>query len=251
MNDEQLLRYSRHILLDEVGIEGQNRITEAKVLVFGAGGLGSPALIYLIAAGCGEITVVDDDTVDLTNLQRQTIHTTDRVGLAKVDSVVLAGQALNPNVVINPVQTRADGVELMRLVEDADIVLDCTDNFYTRQNINTACVKYKKPLVSGSAIRWDAQVSVFDLRDEDAPCYACVYSPQSPPQEVKCSELGVFAPLTGMAGTLQACETIKLIAGVGKPLVGRMLMLNVLQMDWDELKIRKNAHCPVCGKNHP
>ncbi|MGL4667354.1 MAG: HesA/MoeB/ThiF family protein [Saezia sp.] len=247
MNDEELLRYSRHILLDEVGIEGQTRIHQAKVLVFGAGGLGSPALTYLVAAGCGHITVVDDDVVDLTNLQRQTIHTTDRVGMAKVNSVAVAAKALNPQVVINPVQTHADGVELEKLVHAADLVLDCTDNFSTRQAINAACVKYKKPLVSGSAIRWDAQVSVFDLRKDDSPCYACVYSPKHPPQEVKCSALGVFAPLTGITGAIQACEALKVIMTVGTPLTGRLLMLNVLHMEWEQLKIRKNECCPVCG----
>jgi len=247
MDDQQLLRYSRHILLDEVGIQGQECINEAKVLVFGAGGLGSPALTYLIAAGCGQITVVDDDTVDLTNLQRQTIHTTDRVGMAKVASVAVAAQGLNPDVVIRPIQIRADGAELESLVRDADVVLDCTDNFNTRQKINAACVRYKKPLVSGSAIRWDAQLSVFDLRDVAAPCYACVYSPEQPPQEVKCSALGVFAPLTGITGTMQACEALKLIMGVGSLLKGRMLMFNALQMEWEQLKIRKNAQCPVCG----
>ena len=250
MNDEQLLRYSRHILLDEFGIEGQDRVNKAKVLVFGAGGLGAPALTYLIAAGCGQITVVDDDVVDLTNLPRQTIHNTDRVGMAKVDSVAVAAQALNSNVSLRALKVRADGDVLDGLVADADVVLDCTDNFYTRQNVNAACVRHQKPLISGSAIRWDAQLSVFDMRQKESACYACIYSPLLPPEEVKCSTLGVFSPLTGITGTLQACEALKLIVGAGELLTGRMLMLNVLQMDWEQMRLQKNKSCPVCGQVH-
>lgn len=247
MNDEQLLRYSRHILLDEVGVEGQEQINKAKVLVFGAGGLGAPALIYLAAAGCGHITIVDDDMVDLTNLQRQVIHATDRVGMAKVESAALGMKAINPLIEICPVQQYAKGNALEELVRQATIVLDCTDNFSTRQRINAACVLHRKPLVSGSAIRWDSQVCVFDLRDDKAPCYACVYPPQNVPQEVECATLGVFAPLTGMTGTMQAAETLKLIMGVGQPLSARMLMLNALDMTCTEMKVRKNLSCPVCG----
>lgn len=247
MNDELLLRYSRHILLDEIGINGQELINASNVLVFGAGGLGSPALTYLIAAGCGHITIVDDDLVDITNLQRQTIHSTDRIGLSKVHSVALSAQALNPHVLIEPIQKRADGDELDELVKKSQVVLDCTDNFYTRQKINAACVKYKKPLVSGSAIRWDAQLSIFDMRSLSSPCYACIYPPERPPNEVKCSALGVFAPLTGITGTLQACEALKIIIGVEQTLTGRMLMFNALQMQWEQIKIKKNPTCPICG----
>lgn len=250
MNDEQLLRYSRHILLDEVGVEGQERINNAQVLVFGAGGLGAPALIYLAAAGCGHITIVDDDVVDMTNLQRQVIHATDRVGMAKVSSAAVGMEAINPWVQISPVQLRAEGDELGALVSQASIVLDCTDNFITRQKINAACVLHRKPLVSGSAIRWDAQVCVFDLRDRYSPCYACVYPPQNKPDEVKCATLGVFSPLTGITGATQAAEALKVIMGVGKPLSGRMLMLNALDMTFMEMKVEKDAGCPVCGSGH-
>lgn len=247
MNDEQLLRYSRHILLDEVGVEGQEQINKAKVLVFGAGGLGAPALIYLAAAGCGHITIVDDDVVELTNLQRQIIHATDRVDMAKVESAAMSMKALNPLIEICPMQLHAEGDALEELVRQASIVLDCTDNFLTRQSINAACVLHRKPLVSGSAIRWDSQVCVFDLRDESAPCYACVYPPQNVPQEVRCATFGVFAPLTGMTGTMQAAEALKVIMGIGQPLSGRMLMLNAFDMTCMEMKVRKDLNCPVCG----
>lgn len=250
MHDEQLLRYSRHILLDEVGIEGQEKLLQSHVLVIGAGGLGSPALMYLAASGCGQITVADADAVDLTNLQRQIVHTTARVGQLKVHSAAQGMAALNPDVQVHAVQVKAQGEVLEQLVDQAHVVLDCTDNFRTRQQINAACVKYRKPLVSGAAIRWDAQVSVFDLRDERSPCYACLYPPEDVPKEVACSTMGVFAPLTGMTGTMQAGEALKLLMGIGEPLVGRLLMLNALQMQWTTLRIKRRPHCPVCGADH-
>lgn len=246
MNDEQLLRYSRHILLDEIGIEGQQRIQNAKVLVVGAGGLASSALMYLAAAGCGHLTFIDHDQVDLTNLQRQIVHTTDRVGQAKVASASQTLAAINPDVQLHALEAYADEATLKQLVESSDVVLDCTDNFKTRQLVNRMCVESKKPLVSGSAIRWDGQVSVFDTRHNDAPCYACLYPPHQVPEEVACSVMGVFAPLTGIIGSTQAAEALKIISQSGKLLVGRLLLLNALEMSWTELKIRKNPHCPVC-----
>lgn len=247
MDDSKLLRYSRHILLDEIGIEGQERISGAHVLVVGAGGLGAPALMYLAAAGCGCITVADADRVDLTNLQRQIIYATACVGELKVDSAAQSMRALNPEVQIVTVPTRLKGRELETHVLAADVVLDCTDNFSTRQQINAACVQYKKPLVSGAAIRWDAQVSVFDLRDDASPCYACIYPPDEEPQEVACATLGVFAPLTGIVGAVQAAEALKLITGVGELLTGRLLMLDALHMAWTTLRVKKRAMCPICG----
>lgn len=251
MDDEQLLRYSRHILINEIGIEGQESILQAKILVFGAGGLGSPALLYLAAAGCGRITIVDSDNVDFTNLQRQIAHTTARVGESKVASAATGMWALNPNLDIEALPIHAQGEVLDLLVHGADVVLDCTDNFSTRQQINAACVKHHKPLVSGAAIAWDAQITVFDLRHEDSPCYACVYPPENVPAEVACSTMGVFAPLTGIVGATQAAEALKLVIGVGSSLQGRLLMLNALHMEWAPLQIKKNKHCPVCGNNHP
>lgn len=248
MNDQQLLRYSRHILLDEIDIGAQERVLQAKVLVFGAGGLGSPALTYLAAAGCGQITVVDPDQVDLTNLQRQIIHTTDRVGQPKTRSAAQGMQAINPDVQIHCISSLIAGDQLDHTVSQADIVLDCTDNFATRQHINDACVRYRKPLVSGAAIRWDAQITVFDMRHENSPCYACLYPPENPPQEVACSTLGIFGPLTGIIGTMQAAEALKLIMNIGDSLQGRLLMLNALQMEWVSMRIARRASCPVCGK---
>lgn len=247
MNDDQLLRYSRHILLDEIGIEGQDRLLSARVLVIGAGGLGAPALMYLAAAGCGRITVVDPDVVDLTNLQRQVAHTTDRIGLPKVDSAATAMRALNPGVQIHSLQERARGDRLLALVRDADVVLDCTDNFGTRQDINSACFSAGVPLVSGAAIRFDAQVTVFDPRDALSPCYACLFPPDAAPEEIACSTMGVFAPLTGIVGAMQAAEALKLIAGVGRSLAGRLLMLDARDMRWTEFKVPRRAGCPVCG----
>lgn len=248
MDDEQLLRYSRHILLDEVGIEGQQRLHDARVLVVGAGGLASSALMYLAAAGCGHITVIDHDQVDLTNLQRQIVHTSQSVGQPKVESASQTLKAINPDVKVHAVNAYADEAMLKPLIDSVDVVLDCTDNFKTRQLVNRICVQYKKPLVSGSAIRWDGQVSVFDMRDAHLPCYACLYSPDQIPEEIACSVMGVFAPLTGIIGSTQAAETLKLIIQAGQPLSGRLLMLNALEMRWMEIKIRKNPYCPVCSQ---
>lgn len=249
MTDEQLLRYSRHILLDAFGIEGQERILNAHALVIGAGGLGSPAAYYLASAGVGKLTLVDDDTVDFTNLQRQILHTEARVGLAKAESGRQALAAINPTVDIVPLQKRLGGDELDALVASADVVLDCTDNFATRHAINRACVHHGKPLVSGAAIRFDGQVSVYDLRRDDAPCYHCLFPEGEDVEEVRCAVMGVFAPLTGIVGTMQAAEALKLAAGIGESLTGRLLLLDALAMDWRTVKFKRDPDCPVCSAN--
>lgn len=229
MTDEQLLRYSRHILLDVLGIEGQERFLAAHALIIGAGGLGSPASLYLASAGIGRITLVDDDTVDFTNLQRQILHTQARVGMAKAESGRQALTAVNPDIEIVPLQQRLAGAALDALVATADVVLDCTDNFATRHAINRACVHHRKPLVSGAAIRFDGQVSVYDLSRDDSPCYHCLFPEGEDVEEVRCAVMGVFAPLTGIIGTTQAAEALKLVAGIGESLSGRLLLLDSLE----------------------
>ena len=249
MTDEQLLRYSRHILLDALGIEGQERILAAHALVIGAGGLGSPAALYLASAGIGKITLVDDDSVDLTNLQRQILHTQARVGMAKAESGRQALAAINPDITIVPLQQRLSGTALDALVATVDVVLDCTDNFATRHAINRACVHHRKPLVSGAAIRFAGQISVYDLTRDDAPCYHCLFPEGDDVEEVRCAVMGVFAPLTGIIGTTQAAEALKLVAGIGESLSGRLLLLDALDMDWRTVRFRKDAGCTVCGPN--
>ena len=248
MNDEQLLRYSRHILLDEIGIEGQEKLLSSRVLVIGAGGLGSPVALYLGSAGVGRMTIVDHDHVDATNLQRQIAHTLARVGAFKADSVVQAVAAINPDVQVIPVACKADDVLLNRLVRDADLVLDCTDNFAIRHAINRACVNHRKPLVSGAAIRFDGQVAVYDLGSEASPCYACIFPETGRLEETQCATMGVFAPLVGIIGSVQAAEALKLMCGIGQALTGRLLMLDGRSMEWHEMKISRNPACPVCGK---
>ena len=247
MTDDQLLRYSRHILLNELGIEGQERILSAHALVIGAGGLGSPVALYLASAGVGHITMVDHDRVDATNLQRQIAHTLERVGQLKVDSVQQAIYAINPDVKVSPIAERADAALLDRLVAQADVVLDCCDNFATRQAVNLACMRHGKPLVSGAAIRMDGQVSVFDPRQPTSPCYACVFPPEPAPEETRCATMGVFAPLVGIIGSMQAAEALKLISHTGSSLAGRLLMLDAHHMDWSEVRIARHAQCPVCS----
>ncbi len=248
MTDDQLLRYSRHILLDEIGIEGQQRLLDSHALIIGAGGLGSPVALYLGSAGVGQITVVDHDTVDVTNLQRQIAHSMARVGSPKVESIRQAVASLNPEVQVHTVAQRADAQLLDKLVAGADVVLDCSDNFRTRQAVNAACVKQGKPLVSGAAIRFDGQLAVYDPRKADSPCYACVFDPQASFEETLCSTLGVFAPLVGIIGTLQAAEALKLLSGAGTPLTGRLLMLDGRSMAFNEVRIPRNPACPVCGQ---
>lgn len=247
MTDDQLLRYSRHILLDEVGVEGQQRILDSHALVIGAGGLGSPVALYLGTAGVGRITLVDDDAVDLTNLQRQIAHTLARVGQPKAESAREAVAAINPDVLVRPVVARVDAQALDELVPQADVVLDCCDNFATRQAINRACVAHRKPLVSGAAIRFDGQVSVYDTREAAAPCYACVFPPDQDFEEVACATMGVFAPLVGIVGTMQAAEALRLLAGIGTSLKGRLQMLDARHMEWSEVRVQRDAACRVCG----
>jgi molybdopterin/thiamine biosynthesis adenylyltransferase len=248
MNDNQLLRYSRHILLDEIGIEGQESILAAHALVIGAGGLGSPAALYLASAGVGTITLVDDDQVDLTNLQRQILHTTSRIGQSKVASGQQALAQINPDVTVHALVERAVGARLEDLVRAADVVLDCSDNFATRHAVNRACVAQRTPLVSGAALRFDGQISVFDARHTQSPCYACLFPPDQQFEEVQCSAMGVFAPLVGIIGSMQAAEALKLLAGIGVSLAGRLLLLDARNMEWTSIKIGRSNSCSVCEK---
>lgn len=250
MTDDQLLRYSRHILLDEIGIEGQERILAAHVLIVGAGGLGSPAALFLGSAGVGRLTLADDDEVDLTNLQRQIAHTSERVGLPKVQSAAQAVRAINPGVDVRPLRARLDQQTLVALTAQADVVLDCTDNYRTRQAINAACMQSGTPLVAGAAIRFDGQISVFDPRGTDTPCYACLFPPDAQFEEVQCSTMGVFAPMVGIIGTMQAAEALKLIVGIGSSLAGRLLMLDGRDMQWTQMRAARDPACPVCQGRH-
>jgi molybdopterin/thiamine biosynthesis adenylyltransferase len=247
MNDDQLLRYSRHILLDELGVEGQRRLAASHALVIGAGGLGSPVMLYLGTAGVGTLTVVDDDVVDLTNLQRQIAHDMSRIGQSKASSAARTVAAINPEVKLNAVAQRADAERLDRWVAAADVVLDCSDNFATRHAVNAACVAHRRPLVSGAAIGFDAQISVYDTRLPDAPCYACIFPPDAAFEEARCATMGVFAPLVGIVGAMQAAEALKLLAGVGSSLAGRLQMLDARAMEWSEIRLARQPGCPVCG----
>jgi molybdopterin/thiamine biosynthesis adenylyltransferase len=247
MDDAQLLRYSRHILLEELGVEGQEKLLASHALVIGAGGLGSPVALYLGSAGVGHITVVDHDTVDATNLQRQIAHTLDRVGQPKAESVRQAIAQINPDPVVRAISRRADADLLDTLVAQADVVLDCTDNFATRHAVNAACVRHAKPLVSGAAIRMDGQVSVYDSRDPTAPCYACLFPPEQAPEETRCATLGVFAPLVGIIGTVQAAEALKILSGMGSRMAGRLLMLDGRALAWSDIRLQRDPGCPVCG----
>ena len=251
MNDDQLLRYSRHILLDEIGVEGQTRLLGSHALVIGAGGLGSPVALYMGTAGVGRITLVDDDTVDLTNLQRQIAHNLARVGQPKADSARQTIHAINPDVQVLPVTKRADAAWLDAAVQDADVVIDCSDNFQTRQAVNLACVVHRKPLVSGAAIGFDGQISVYDIRQTGAPCYACIFPADATFEEVRCATMGVFAPLVGIIGTVQAAEALKLLAGIGQSLAGRLQMLDARTMEWTEIRMARQPGCAVCGGMPP
>jgi molybdopterin-synthase adenylyltransferase len=247
MNDDQLLRYSRHILLDELGIEGQQQLLASHALIIGAGGLGSPISLYLGSAGVGHITVVDHDTVDATNLQRQIAHTQADVGKPKAQSIQESVAAINPDVQVTVITRRADDALLHDLVKQADVVLDCTDNFVTRHAINRACVQHKRPLVSGAAIRFDGQVTVYDPRNAASPCYACVFPESATFEETQCATMGVFAPLVGIIGSVQAAEALKLLTRIGEPLTGRLLMLDGRNMTFNEVRMPRNAACSVCG----
>ena len=247
MNDEQLLRYSRHILLDDIGIEGQQRLLQSRALVIGAGGLGSPVALYLGTAGVGSITLVDDDLVDLTNLQRQIAHDLASIGTPKVVSAASSIAAINPQLRVKALQLRADAELLDQLVSEADVVIDCCDNFATRQAVNRACVAHGRPLVSGAAIGFDGQISVYDSRHSDAPCYACLFPPDSQFDEARCALMGVFAPLVGIIGCMQAAEALKLLLDLPNSLAGRLQMLNAKSMAWSEIIVPRDVGCSVCG----
>jgi adenylyltransferase/sulfurtransferase len=247
LDDEQLLRYSRHILLPEIGVEGQERLLAARVLVIGAGGLGSPAAYYLASAGIGTLVLADGDTVDLTNLQRQILHTTASVGVAKAESAVRTLGAINPLCNVVPLTQRLAGEALDAEVAAASVVLDCCDNFATRHAVNRACVAHRVPLVSGAAIRFDGQVAVFDKRRDDAPCYHCLFPESQDVEEMRCAIMGVFAPLTGIIGTTQAAEALKVLIGCGETLAGRLLLLDGLAMEWRSITVPRDPQCAVCG----
>lgn len=250
MEDAQLLRYSRHLLLDEIGIDGQEKLNRACALIVGAGGLGSPTALYLAAAGVGRIVLCDHDEVDLTNLQRQIAHDQASLGVNKAESAAIRMRAMNPVIEILPLTARLEGAALLEQVAGTDVVLDCSDNFATRHAINRACVEYRKPLVSGAAVRFDGQISVFDQRQADAPCYACLFPEEAGGGEMRCAEFGVFAPLVGIVGSIQAAEALKLIMGIGRSLNGRLLLHNALEADWRSIRLKKDPACPVCSGTH-
>ena len=247
MNDQQLLRYSRHILLPEIGIEGQEKLAGSHALIIGAGGLGSPAALFLAASGVGTLTLCDNDTVDLTNLQRQIMHRTASIGMNKVDSARAALAEINPEVHVNNLKERVESARMHELVAQADVILDCSDNFATRYALNRACVQLKKPLVSGAAIRFSGQVTVFDFRQENSPCYHCLYPENTESEDTRCAEMGVFAPLVGIIGSLQAAEALKLLLEVGTSLCGRLLLIDALHSGLRTIKLSRDANCPVCN----
>jgi molybdopterin-synthase adenylyltransferase len=247
MNDNQLLRYSRHILLPQIGYEGQERLTKSHVLIVGAGGLGSPAALYMAASGVGKLTICDFDNVDLTNLQRQIIHTTQSVGINKAVSAQQTIYEINPDVVVQTIQQKSTEAELKTLAAQADVVIDCSDNFATRYALNRVCLQLKIPLVSGAAIGFEGQITVFDFRQENSPCYHCLFPDTGSDQEMRCAENGVFAPLVGMIGTTQAAEALKLIMNIGESLQGRLLLLDALAMEWRTIKLSKDSTCTVCS----
>lgn len=247
MNDNQLLRYSRHILLPQIGYEGQEKLTLSHALIVGAGGLGSPAALYLAASGVGKLTICDFDLVDLTNLQRQIIHTTASVGINKAISAQQTIYEINPDVVVQTIQQKSSETEFKTLAEHADVVIDCSDNFATRYTLNRVCFQLKKPLVSGAAIRFEGQITAFDFRQENSPCYHCLYPDVGVDQEMRCADNGVFAPLVGMIGTTQAAEALKLMMNIGESLQGRLLLLDALSMEWRTIKLSKDPACSVCS----
>jgi molybdopterin/thiamine biosynthesis adenylyltransferase len=250
VNDAQLLRYSRHILLDELGDLGQQRLLDSHAVVVGAGGLGCSAALFLASSGVGSITLIDHDEVDLTNLQRQIAHSTKRIGQAKVVSAQQAMLALNPDVHVQALQQKADVSLLDALLPTAQVVLDCSDNFNTRHMLNAASVKHRVPLVSGAVIRLDGQITTYDPRRLDSPCYACVFPPDQVPEEISCATMGVLAPLVGVIGSLQAAEALKLLSDLGSSLVGRLQMLDGRDLSWTEMRLRRQSNCSVCGTDH-
>ncbi|MGY8870279.1 MAG: HesA/MoeB/ThiF family protein [Pseudomonadales bacterium] len=246
LSDDQLLRYSRQIMLPDVDIDGQERWLASKVLIIGLGGLGSPVSLYLAAAGIGELVLVDDDQVDLSNLQRQVVHTTARIGMKKVDSAAQMLREINPDINIVTRAERLDADALQALVAQVDLVLDCTDNFSTRFAVNQACVEHQKPLVSGAAIRMEGQIAVFQPGVEGSPCYQCLYT-EGDDETLTCSESGVLSPLVGIIGSMQALEALKVLANIGTTLTGRLLLLDAKHMEWRSLKLKQDPACPICS----
>lgn len=246
MDDHQLLRYSRHILLPQIDIAGQEKLNQSHVLIIGAGGLGSPAAMYLAASGIGHLTICDGDQVDLTNLQRQIIHDSGSIGLAKVQSAKQSLAGINPGINVTAVQQHVDAEKLSGIVPQVDAVIDASDNFSTRHQVNQACVTYKKPLISGAAIRFDGQISVFDLSRTASPCYHCLFPIDGEPQDMPCATMGVFSPLVGIIGSMQAAETIKILLGIGESLNGRLQLLDGLTMNWRSIRLHKDPACLVC-----
>ena len=247
MNDNQLLRYSRHILLQQIEYAGQEKLTNSHALIVGAGGLGSPAALYLAVSGVGMLTICDFDVVDLSNLQRQIIHTTQSIGVNKAVSAQQTIAAINPEVRVHTVEQKSTEADMSQLVSAADVVLDCSDNFATRYALNRLCVAHQKPLVSGAALAFEGQVTVYDMRHADSPCYHCLFPDSGEVSDLRCATNGVFAPLVGMIGTTQAAEALKILMGIGESLQGRLLLLDALAMQWREIKLKKDANCPVCA----
>ncbi len=251
MNDNQLLRYSRHILLPKISYEGQEKLTQSHVLIVGAGGLGSPAALYCAASGVGKLTICDFDTVDLTNLQRQIIHTTQSIGINKAVSAQQTIYEINPEIMVQTIQQKSSEAEFKALAETADVVIDCSDNFATRYALNRVCFALKKPLVSGAAIGFEGQITVFDFRHDASPCYHCLFpnldNSGGEESDLRCATNGVFAPLVGMIGTAQAAEALKLIMNIGESLQGRLLLLDALSMEWRTIKLSRDPKCAVCG----
>ena len=251
MNDNQLLRYSRHILLPQIEYDGQEKLTQSHALIVGAGGLGSPVALYMAASGVGRLTICDFDNVDLTNLQRQIIHTTQSVGINKALSAQQTLYEINPEIKVQTIQQKSTEAQFEELAKHADVVIDCSDNFATRYALNRICLALKKPLVSGAAVRFEGQITVFDFRNENSPCYHCLF-PNSGPDageddEMRCANNGVFSPLVGMIGTTQAAEALKLIMNIGESLQGRLLLLDALSMEWRTIKLARDPACFVCG----
>jgi len=250
MDDQELLRYSRHILLDDIGIEGQEKILSSHVIVIGAGGLGSAAAPYLAAAGIGKITIIDHDIVDLTNLQRQIMHRQNSIGMPKVSSAKTMLQELNPNLTIVALEQKVTSDLLDQLLPTATVVLDCTDNFSSRHLINASCVKHKTPLVSGAAIRFDGQLTVIDPRQKGTPCYACLFPKDQKFDEVQCSTMGIFSPLVGIIGAMQSAQALQLITKVGKSLCGKLLLWDARSTQIDTIELHQRENCEVCSKIH-
>jgi len=251
MNDDQLLRYSRHILLPQIGILGQEKLIKSRVLIIGLGGLGSPVAMYLAASGIGELVLCDNDNVDLTNLQRQTIHNSETIGMSKVQSAKKAIAKINPEINVVPIHEYVEEERLEKLVKEVDLVIDASDNFSTRHAINKICVTHKKPLVSGAAIRFNGQISVFDLSNSASPCYHCLFSKDGRNEDMHCATMGVFSPLVGIIGCMQAAEAIKILLNIGKTLNGRLMLLDGLTMEWRSIKLNKDPECAVCSINNP